>query len=597
MKKLINLIFSMMCITTLFTVTFSSCSDDDENRAYESVQIVGVKVNNELYTPSSVSAAETTVLIPAGVDLSKAKLQLLVINGTANFVNDQEYDARKPLDLTLNGFDGTTVQTKLRIQSPPKLVSFIIEGMTVPNSDIHTGEESLIVQVPEETDLTALKVTMEYINGTIMDFQNGVTLDYTNPRSFKIKGIDEETIYTYEFIITTEKVGPAFIKAMTINGIETDYVLTDDKNVAVPYIPALMDFTSVNVELTAGFGNKIDESFTGQGLNLMNGNNKVSIKGSNGVTTEFTIDIPQISAEPVFKKDYTELAGFGSDNLISVGISDPYIIAGNHSSTKKTPAYFDYTGNKIENLNETGLSIAGHGIRLMATDDKGNILGTSLALSGDKPVLYRWSNVTAEAKEFISYDKSALGESATPRLAGIGIMGDLDGDATIVATKAQSVDVYVWKVTNGVVNPTPQKYAFPVATPSYYWSVVPMPIGMSGYMGFFSTSATNGLIWMNSTMGEVSRSSGVRTSGGDVITINGRVYVAYTAYSGDQKGVMRICDITDGKYNQIFNYTMEASGANGNSTASACLMVKNNELYAVFGCTGSGLYFYRIACR
>lgn len=117
MKKLINLIFSMMCITTLFTVTFSSCSDDDENRAYESVQIVGVKVNNELYTPSSVSAAETTVLIPAGVDLSKAKLQLLVINGTANFVNDQEYDARKPLDLTLNGFDGTTVQTKLAVSS------------------------------------------------------------------------------------------------------------------------------------------------------------------------------------------------------------------------------------------------------------------------------------------------------------------------------------------------------------------------------------------------------------------------------------------------------------------------------------------------
>ncbi|MCS3202549.1 hypothetical protein [Candidatus Bacteroides intestinigallinarum] len=248
-------------------------------------------------------------------------------------------------------------------------------------------------------------------------------------------------------------------------------------------------------------------------------------------------------------------------------------------------------------MNETGLSIAGHGIRLMATDDKGNILGTSLALSGDKPVLYRWSNVTAEAKEFISYDKSVLGESATPRLAGIGISGDLDGNATIVVTKAQSVDVYVWKVTNGVVNPTPQKYAFPVATPSFYWSVVPMPIGTPGYMGFFSTSATNGLIWMNSTMGEVSRSSGVRTSGGDVITINGRVYVAYTAYSGDQKGVMRICDITDGKFNQIFNYTMEASGANGNSTASACLMVKNNELYAVFGCTGSGLYFYRIACR
>lgn len=597
MKKLINFIFSMMCITALFTVTFSSCSDDDENRAYESVQIVGVKVNNELYTPSSASADETKVLIPAGIDLSKAKLQLLVINGTANFVNDQEYDVRRPLDLTLNGFDGTAVQTKLRIQSPPKLVSFIIEGMTVPNSDIHTGDESLIVQVPEDTDLTALKVTMEYINGTILDFKNGMELDYTNPRSFKIKGIDEETTYTYEFIITTEEVGPASIKAMTINGVETDYVVTNDKNVAVPYIPALMDFTSVNVKLTAGFGNKIDESFTGQGLNLMNGSSKVSIKGSNGVTTEFTIGMPQISTVPTFKKDYAELSGFGSDNLISVGISDPYVIVGNHSSAKKTPAYFDFTGSKIDNLNEVGLVIAGHGIRIMGTDDKGNILGASLALSGDKPVLYRWSSVTAQATEFISYDKSIIGESATPRLAGVGIVGDLDGDATIVATKAQSVDVFVWKVTNGVVNPVPQKYAFPVTTPSFYWSVVPMPTGMTGYMGFFSTSATNGLIWMNSTMGEVSRSSGVRTSCGDVVTINGRVYLAYTAYSGDQKGVMRICDITDGKYDQIFNNTMEASGANGNGTASASLMVKNNELYAVFGCTGSGLYFYRIACK
>ncbi|MBU9953757.1 DUF5018 domain-containing protein [Bacteroides xylanisolvens] len=594
MKKLINLIFSIMCITALFTVTFSSCSDDDENRAYESVQIVGVKVNNELYTPSSVSATETTVLIPAGVDLSKAKLQLLVINGTANFINDQEYDARKPLDLTLNGFDGTTVQTKLRIQSPPKLVSFIIEGMTVPNSDIHTGEESLIVQVPEEADLTALKVTMEYINGTIMDFQNGVALDYTNPRSFKIKGVDEETIYTYEFIITTEKVGPASIKAMTINGIETDYVLTDDKNVAVPYIPALMDFTSVNVELTAGFGNKIDESFTGQGLNLMNGNNKVSIKGSNGVTTEFTIGIPQISAEPTFKKNYTELVGFGSDNLICTAISDPYIVASNHSSSSKTPAYFDYTGNKIDNLSAVGLSIATHGIRILATDDKGNILGA--ALGTDKPVIYRWSNVTAKATEFISFDKSVIGETATPRLAGISIIGDLDGDATIVAPKAQSVDVFVWKVIGGVLNPVPQKYTFPVATPSFYWTVNPMPIGMSGYMGFYTAKGANGLIWLNSTMGEVSRMSGLITTGGDMVKIENRVYVAYTVYA-DSKGIMRICDITDGKYNQIFNYTMEASGANGNSTTSASLMVKNNELYAVFGCTGSGLYFYRIACK
>ena len=115
-------------------------------------------------------------------------------------------------------------------------------------------------------------------------------------------------------------------------------------------------------------------------------------------------------------------------------------------------------------------------------------------------------------------------------------------------------------------------------------------------MGFYTAKGANGLIWLNSTMGEVSRMSGLITTGGDMVKIENRVYVAYTVYA-DSKGIMRICDITDGKYNQIFNYTMEASGANGNSTTSASLMVKNNELYAVFGCTGSGLYFYRLACK
>lgn len=597
MKRLINLIFGFTCFIALLTITFVACSDDEENRAYEAVQIVGVKVNGELYTPSSVKEDETTVLIPSGVNLSKAKLQLLVVNGTANLLDEQEYDARKPLDITLNGFDGTTFQTKLRIQSPPKLVSFIIERMTLPNSDIHAGTNSLIIQVPEETDLTSLKVTMEYVNGTILDFENGKELDYTNPRNFSIKGVDEETIYNYEFIITTEKVGPAAIKSLFINGIETDYVLTDDKNVVTPYIPALMDFTSVDVELTTGFGNRVNPDFTGRDLNLMTGENKVSVTGSNGIVTEFTIGMPQISSEPIFKKDYTELAGFGSDNLISVGFSDSYIIAGNHSSAKKTPAYFNFAGELIGNLDATNIGINAHGIRIMATDDKGNILGTSLGLSGDKPILYRWDNVTAQPIEFVSYAGSAIGESATPRLAGLGIVGDLNGNAKIVATKAQSVDVFVWTVTGGVINPTPQKYTFPVATPSYYWSIVPMPVGMEGYMGFFSTSATNGLIWMNSTMGEVLRSSGVRTSGGSVIKIGNRVYMAYTAYSGESKGVMRIYDLTDGKYNQLFNNTMEATGANGNGTASASLMVKDGELYAVFGCTGSGLYFYRIACK
>ena len=42
----------------------------------------------------------------------------------------------------------------------------------------------IIVQVPEGTDLMALEVTLEFANGTLQDFQNGVAKDYTNPCNF-----------------------------------------------------------------------------------------------------------------------------------------------------------------------------------------------------------------------------------------------------------------------------------------------------------------------------------------------------------------------------------------------------------------------------
>lgn len=587
----------MIGVLALFSLLAVSCSDDDDKgREFEDVRIVGVKIDNELFTTEHVSG-ETQVVIPAGRDLTSVKLQVLVANGSLiDFVNETEYDCRKPMTLKLKGYNGKNIETTLRIQSPPKLTFFVIEGLSVPTSDIHASASSLIVQVPEDTDLNALKVTMEFTNGTLVDFENGRELDYTLPRSFKVKGVDDETIYPYEFIITTEVVGPAFVRSMTINGIETDSVIANGA-VLTPYIPALLDFTSVDVELQVGYGNKIDADFTGKGLNLMTGANKVKVTGSNGVDTEFTISVPQLSLAPLFAMTYGDL-GFAANDLSAVGFSGSYVLAANYSAGNKLPVKFDLTGKNLGQMDITGVDATGYGIRKFATDDKGAVLVLSLGMSAGDQWVYKYDNADGTGSKYLNFSKANLGTAGNPRAAGISIAGSLDADAIITIPLAQSTDIFVWKVTGGTLNPTPQKYAFPYTGTSYYWSVQPMPIGTKGFTGFATTNNAafpNGLICFDETMAETQKQTGMVVTDGKVIKHKNRLYMAYTAHANN-KGLMRICDVTDGTLdsykNPIFDQTMAISAANANATVDADLALIGGKLHAVFACTNVGLHVY-----
>src|SRR5690606_20586973 len=133
---------------SIIALAFSSCSKEKVSlREYEGVKIAGVKVNDELFTPTHIDDV-TQIIIPAGRDLSKLKLNLLVINGEAtNFNEDAIYDCRKPLIINLKGKDGQNREVTLKVLSPPALSTFIIEGLNIPQEDIHFSASSLIVQV------------------------------------------------------------------------------------------------------------------------------------------------------------------------------------------------------------------------------------------------------------------------------------------------------------------------------------------------------------------------------------------------------------------------------------------------------------------
>jgi hypothetical protein len=596
MKRISIRISGKIGILALLLLLTVSCSDNNNSREFEETKIVGVKIDNELFTPE-YTERETKIIVPAGKDISNVKLQILVANGSlTDFQNETEYDCRKPLPVKLTGYNGTNVETTLRIQSPPKLSFFVIDGLSVSANDVFESSSSLIVQVPETTDLTRLKVTMEFTNGTFIDFENGKESDYTQPRNFSVKGVDDETIYPYEFIITTEIVGPAFVKALKINGIETDSV-TINGTVLTPYVPALLDFTAVDVELLVGYGNKIDPSFTGSHINLMSGKHKVNVTGSNGIMTEFTIGVPQLSFAPLFAKSYGNL-GFAANDLSAIGFSGSYLLAANYSAGNKLPVIFSLTGTNTGRMDATNVDVTSYGIRKFATDDKGAVLVLSLGMSAGDQWVYKYDSATGQGSKYINFSKASLGLDYNPRSAGISISGSLDGNATIVIPMAQKTDVFVWTVTGGTLNPAPQKFSFPYSGTSYYWSVQPMPAGMNGFTGFATANNTgfaNGIVCFDETMSETQKSIGTVVTDGKTIKHKNRIYLAYTAHSNN-KGIMRICDITDGTLDAyktpIFNQTMSTSAGNTNATMDADLSVIGGKLHVAFACTNIGLYLY-----
>lgn len=601
MKSINSLTKKFTSLLLMVMVIFSACQVEDElNRAYEGAKIVGVKVDGQLYLPTYASN-DVLITIPAGKDLSKAKVQVLVANGDIqSFNKDQIMDARKPIPLTLQGKDGNRVDVVLKIQSPPSLSNFIIEGLTVPRSNVFFSATSLIVQVPVGTNLTNLKVTMSFVNGVLQDFTNGVSLDYSNPRTFKLLGVDETTIYDYDLIITSEQVGPASVRSMTINGVLTDSVVLVAPSTLVPYVKGLTNFSNSTVTISAGFGNRIDPAFTGTNLNLLTGSSKVKITGTDGIEKEFTIGVPQLSLTPVFERSYASF-GFPVNDLTGVAISGETIIVPNYSATAPTvvgPNYYNLAGVQQGILNRTG-TIVGNSIRKIATDGKGVILSVSLGLTTAEQYIYKWDNVTSAPVPYITYSSASLGLGTTAfRAAGINVQGNLDGNAVITVGRAQSTDVFVWTVTGGVLNPTPTKLTHPITGPGFYFSLEPMPIGTSGFIGTITSAAFNGIVSLTNTLGEVSRVPSIQTTDSRVFRHNGRTYLAYSVFVSGRGAFFRISDITDNQLasiqNPIMNVLMPSTQANGNLTMDADMAIINGKLHAVFVCTNIGMRFYKL---
>ncbi len=586
-------------------VLSASCKKDvTDNRTTEAAKIVGVKVRDVLYTVPVSTASEAVISLPAGMDLSSIKTEVLVANGAlVDFKNGEKNDLRLPLDLQIKGENSGIVTWKLIVQSPPKLASLTVDGLELQKDKIFFGKTTLITQVPKGTDITKLAARFEFLNGTMQSYTNGTVKDYTNPFKLNVLGVDAKTIYPYDVIFTTEPVGPAYLKTITINGTPTDS-LQITSNVVQPYVPYLSNFTAASISFAVGYGNIIDPAFVGTNVNMYNDFN-VKITGSNGVETTFTIKRPLIASVPVMERTHDQLQ-FAANAGSSAAFSGNNVLICSHSMIAGAAAalginVYDLTGNYIKGLAKTGTNFDGGavtGIRKFATDSDGKVLGVQLGAGAGAATdlkIFKWNSVDDIAPTaYITYNQTSLGLAYAPRAAGINISGSLAGNAVITVPVAQKQDVLVWTVTNGVLNTTPQKLTFPYTGSGYYYSVESFG---TGFIGAATGTNFNGINIMNSTLGESLKVTGLATTDIKTITYNGRKYAALTILAGT-KHIFRILDLTtqDQKSldNPIMNIVSNRTISNANNTVDSDFGIINGKLHVVFFGTNDRVAVYKL---
>lgn len=601
------------------SMLLSSCQDDNnDNKIWEPVSIGAVYINGgmvsldandgKLYPDRNsylTNYDSVTINMKWGTDVTKLKMRLTPINGELiDFPTDVATDYTLPRTIRVKSFNGMEHAIYMRVISRPLLTDFFIDGIILPQEDIHFNEKSIIVQVPKGTDLTQLKVTMGFLNGKVSGFENGKVMDYTNPHSLTITGIDG-TIYPYTLTITDKPVGPASIMSVTANGVTSDDVTIDDKgNVQINY-STLLDFSNANFTIIPGFGNQILNYTNGSTINLYDGL-KVSIRGMDDVVKDFTILPAKVKPTLMFSKVPADF-GFGADGGASLCFSGNYIVIPSHNGTAQGINYYSLNGDKVGNLTlPSGVDWgAVMGIRKVASDDKGVILGINLAATSNKEEnlqisynIYKWNSPTdANPVVYCSYKPSDLGLTNT-RNCGINIQGSLDGNAVITVPMSASKIVLKWTIQGGnLVSPIPEKVTVDIPYNFGNYSAIEQYPGKSNTLvGAVIGSGFNGLrVFTNGATSLTVNTP--QTTDLRVKTIGERTYLAHCTFGS---GIHTLClrDVTDNNngysYNMLWSGATIPTAANGNATNDADISFINGKWYAAYIGTNGGVTCYQI---
>lgn len=598
----------------LLASLFVACKDSSsDTRIWEPAIIGAVYINSQtasLYDASQASEVATfesdyenlTIRLPKGTDMTELRMRLTPINGELiDFPTDIPTDFSLPRDLKVRSYNDKDVIIKMRVISLPLLYQlYIDDGVEIIKSFV--SDNSIVVQVAEGTALDALRVTLNFKNGTLDGFTNGTEIDYSdgNEVVFNVVGPDGAK-YPFTLLITDKEVGEAKVTQVSVNGEDASELSIDANGNVQTVFNKLLDFSNATLNIKTAPGDKFIDFENGSKVNLMGDGVTVKLKGLDGIVRTFKLQKPFITPLKAFVKTQEEL-GYSVNSGAAVCFSGQYVVASSYAGNAGIN-YYDLEGTYKGSLTlpaNVSMGSVVTGLRKIASDDDGNILGVNLAAGGSASTayhIYKWNGVNdTQPAVYCSFTAANLGFSS-PRTSGISVQGSLNGDAVITVVLYGTKSVLKWEVKSGsLVSSEPTVLVLDNAQNfNYYSSIEPYPGNRDLLVGAVLLSGTGSFAGIRvydnfSTKLEVAGSaSDLRLK-----KINDRVYLAYCEWKSPNH-ILHLSDVTDGKLDSyshnMLSSTMNVlpTGANANATNDADIAVIDGKSYAVYIGTNGGI--------
>lgn len=195
MKKFIYKNWAKLSLLLALLFVVSACEDNFDNNSLDlnsPSNVTSFKINGVTGTIDQKTAS-IAVILPYGSDITAVNPEIILQDGATSNLN-----LNAPINFTtpvkfrvVNGNLYKDYTVTATVLSPIK--SFKINGVA---ATINDANKTITMVLPENTDLTALKPTIEVTEGVTIAPTSGSTINFTNPVIFVITSNGKSVNYT-----------------------------------------------------------------------------------------------------------------------------------------------------------------------------------------------------------------------------------------------------------------------------------------------------------------------------------------------------------------------------------------------------------------
>lgn len=214
MKSIFNKMSLGLIITILFGGIFTSCNDEREVSLdlTANVDIISFNINNVAGIINDDNGT-INVLVPSGTNLSAlAPVIELPANATVSPASGESknftFSVNNPIEYRVfngNLFNSYRVTVK---EIKAEITSFRIGNQ---NGIIDQNDNTVLIYLPEGTDVTELNPVIEYTDGATISPETGGYVDFTLPVIYKLSYQGEIFTYSVTVILGNEPRSPLII--------------------------------------------------------------------------------------------------------------------------------------------------------------------------------------------------------------------------------------------------------------------------------------------------------------------------------------------------------------------------------------------------